>query len=70
MTDREFEEDAFRSMEVQICAQTRTVQITNTDNGGDHPTSPSVALDWDKARDLAQWILSETTGSSEKQAQS
>jgi hypothetical protein len=55
---REFEENAFRSMEVQICGETRTVQFSTSDHGGDHPTSPSVAINWSDAADLAKWILS------------
>src|SRR5690242_9348210 len=55
---REFEENAFRSMEVQICGETRTVQFTTSDHGGDHPTSPSVAIDWAAAVALATWIMS------------
>jgi hypothetical protein len=54
----EFREDAFRSMEVQICGKTKTVQFCVEDHGGDHPTAPSVAIDWPDARKLAQWILS------------
>lgn len=59
---REFQEDAFRSMEVQICPDTRTVQFSTSDHGGDHPTSPSVAIDWNAALDLANWIVSRTGG--------
>jgi hypothetical protein len=58
---REFEENAFRSMEVQICGETRTVQFTTSDHGGDHPTSPSVAIDWSAAVDLATWIITHTS---------
>ena len=58
---RQYEENAFRSMEVQICGETRTVQFATEDNGGDHPTSPSVAIEWSKARELANWILSLTS---------
>jgi hypothetical protein len=57
---REFEEDAFRSMEVQICGETRTVQFAVSDHGGDHPTSPAAAIDWGKAVDLARWIIAHT----------
>jgi hypothetical protein len=58
----EFREDAFRSMEVQICGETRTVQFCVEDHGGDHPTAPAVAIDWSKAREMASWILSATAG--------
>lgn len=58
---REYSENAFRSMEIQICEETRTVQFTCTDNGGDHPTSPSVAIPWADAIGVAHWIL-KTTG--------
>jgi hypothetical protein len=57
---REFEQDAFRSMEVQICGETRTVQFTTSDHSGDHPTSPSVAIGWSAALELANWIASRT----------
>ncbi len=57
---REFVQDAFRSMEVQICGQTRTVQFAVSDHGGDHPTTPAVAIDWSAALDLAAWIVSLT----------
>lgn len=58
---REYEENAFRSMEVQICNETRTVQFCCFDHGGDHPTAPSVAIGWSDAVDLANWII-KTTG--------
>jgi hypothetical protein len=64
---REFREDCFRSMEVQICEQTETIQFACEDHGGDHPTVPAVAIDWAKARDLAAWIL-DRTGSVAQQA--
>lgn len=58
---REYREDAFRSMEVQICGETKTVQFCVEDHGGDHPTAPSVAINWNNALDLANWILSRTS---------
>lgn len=54
----EFREDAFRSMEVQICGETKTVQFCVEDHGGDHPTAPAVAIDWPDALKLARWIIS------------
>jgi hypothetical protein len=62
---REFEENAFRSMEVQICGETRTVQFAVSDHGGDHPTTPAVAIDWSAALDLAAWIMSRAGGAAQ-----
>jgi hypothetical protein len=59
---REFREDAFRSMEVQICGETKTVQFCVEDHGGDHLTAPAVAINWANAIDLANWVLSHTSG--------
>jgi hypothetical protein len=64
---REFREDSFRSMEVQICGETKTVQFCAEDHGGDHPTAPAVAIDWTAAIDLATWILSHTSGHAPRQ---
>lgn len=54
---REFSENAFRAMEIQICGETQTVQFCVWDHGGDHPTSPSAAIPFSDAEDLATWIL-------------
>jgi formylglycine-generating enzyme required for sulfatase activity len=47
-------------MEVQICEETKTVQFACEDNGGDHPTMPAVAISWDAAKELANWIMKVT----------
>ena len=63
----EFRGDAFRSMEVQICGETRTVQFCVSDHGGDHMTSPACAITWSDALKLTEWVnrhvLHSSTGS-------
>jgi hypothetical protein len=52
---REFEENAFCGMEVQVCGETKTVQFAAWDHG-DPKNTPSPALPLDKAREMLVWL--------------
>ena len=53
--DVQFDEDAFRGLEVQACGATKTIQFYAWDNGG-HDNQQSCALPLDKARELHKWL--------------
>ena len=54
---REFEEDSFRRMEVQVCELSQTVQFTFIDHTGDYCGEPCpVALPLEVAKAMLEWI--------------
>lgn len=51
----QFEQDAFRGVEVQVCGETRTVKFSAWDHGG-HDNEQSAALSLEDAKKLIAWL--------------